>query len=130
MTSRWLEAALWYTLLLSAALAVAGWLVTVPWPAWAQHPGHAENHNWYQHLKTPHGYSCCMGDMPGKLGDCRPVQARPLDDGSWEAFFGGQWRPIPPERVLPDGLNLVPLRSHLCEQDGFVRCFLRGGAGT
>jgi hypothetical protein len=90
--------------------------------------GHAINHDWYQYLKTPHGYSCCKGDVTG--GDCRPVQARPREDGQWEAYFGGPWQPVPPERILPDQLNRVPLHAHICEQDGYVRCFLRGGGGT
>src|SRR5690349_15221167 len=95
----------------------------------AQHPGHAENHDWYQRLLTPQGYSCCNGTVDGKEGDCRPVKARPTPSGGWEAFFGGEWRPIPPERVLPGHLNRVPLSSHLCEQDLFVRCFVPGSSG-
>jgi hypothetical protein len=90
--------------------------------------GHATNHDWYQYLKTPQGYSCCNGDATG--GDCRPVQARPRDDGQWEAYFGGHWQSVPTERILPDRLNRVPLHAHICEQDGYVRCFLRGGGGT
>lgn len=65
-----LRSLLRWTLLWLALVAVS--LVALGWGlARAQHAGHAENHNWYQHLKTPHGYSCCMGDMPGKKGDCR-----------------------------------------------------------
>lgn len=89
--------------------------------------GHAGNHDWYKNLTTPQGYSCCKGDEIG--GDCRSVQARPREDGSWEACFGGEWQPVPPERILPDRLNRSPLHAHICEQDGYVRCFLRGGAG-
>lgn len=92
--------------------------------------GHAENHDWYRGLQTPHGYSCCNARVDGKGGDCRPVQARPRDDGSWEAYFGGRWQTVPPERILADRFNRVPLHAHICEQDGFVRCFLRGGGGT
>lgn len=90
--------------------------------------GHATHHDWYQLLNTPQGYSCCKGDAA--RGDCRPVQARSRDDGQWEAFFGGQWQPVPPERILPDSLNRIPLHAHICEQDGYVRCFLRGGGGS
>ena len=90
--------------------------------------GHATHHDWYQYLQTPHGYSCCKGDETG--GDCRPVQARSREDGQWEAYFGGQWQPVPPERILPDRLNRSPLHAHICEQDGYVRCFLRGGGGS
>lgn len=43
----------------------------------AQHPGHAEGHDWYRQLLTPHGYSCCNGTVDGREGDCRPVKARP-----------------------------------------------------
>ena len=128
------ELVLWYALLLSVGLAVASWLVAVPWPAAAQSgargDGHAEHHDWYKGLQTPNGYSCCNAQVDGNGGDCRPVQARPRDDGSWEAFFGGRWQSVPAERILPDRLNRVPLHSHLCEQDGYVRCFLRGGGGT
>lgn len=112
------ELVLWWALLLSAGLSLAAWAMTVPWPAAAQHPGH----DWYQWLKTPQGYSCCNGDTAGKRGDCRPVQARPTDDGGWEAYFGGRWQPVPQERVLPGHLNREPLQSHICEQDGYIRC--------
>lgn len=92
--------------------------------------GHAENHDWYRNLQTPQGYSCCNGSADGKTGDCRPVQARPRDDGGWEAYVGGRWLSIPPARILADRLNRVPLHAHICEQDGYVRCFLKGGGGT
>lgn len=96
----------------------------------AQHPGHAQHHDWYRQLLTPQGFSCCNGDTADKVGDCRPVQAEPRDDGSWWAFFGGRWQPVPPDRILADRLNRVPLHAHICEQDGYVRCFLKGGGGT
>lgn len=92
--------------------------------------GHAQHHDWYRLLKTPHGYSCCQGDQAGKMGDCRPVQARPTDGGGWEVYFGGRWHPVPPERILPGHLNKAPLHSHLCEQDGYIRCMIPGGSGT
>lgn len=119
-----LELVLWWALMLAGALSLASWLVTVPWPARAQADGHAQHHDWYLHLKTPSGHSCCDNR------DCRPVQARPRDDGGWEAYFGGRWQSISPERILPDHLNRVPLHAHICEQDGYVRCFLKGGGGT
>jgi hypothetical protein len=113
-------------------LLVAAGFATCQGPALAQSgehgDGHATNHDWYKNLRTPQGYSCCNADETG--GDCRPVQARPREDGRWEAYFGGQWQPVPPERILPDRLNRVPLHAHICEQDGYVRCFLRGGGGS
>lgn len=90
--------------------------------------GHAQYHDWYKNLKTPQGYSCCNGNEHG--GDCRPAQARSRSDGQWEAFYGGRWQPVPAERILPDYLNQVPLHAHICEQDGYVRCFLKGGEGS
>lgn len=123
------ELVLWWAVMLAGGLTLAAWLIAVPWPAMGQ--GHGDHgHGWYEQLKTPQGYSCCRADLPGRPGDCRPVQARPRDDGSWEAFFGGRWQTVPPDRILPDRLNRVPLHAHICEQDGYVRCFLRGGAGT
>lgn len=122
MTRRWRL----YWLVQAGMLAViaAGLVWLGMATVWAQHPGHAQHHDWYRQLKTPSGHSCCDNQ------DCRPVQARPRDDGGWEAFFGGEWRPIPPDRILPDRLNRVPLHAHICEQDGYVRCFLKGGGGT
>ncbi|MFO1158740.1 MAG: hypothetical protein U1E60_07870 [Reyranellaceae bacterium] len=111
---------------------LTGAAIASPAPARAQSgehgDGHAANHDWYKHLRTPQGYSCCKGDANG--GDCRPVQARPRGDGQWEAYFGGAWQEVPRERILPDDLNHSPLHAHICEQDGYVRCFLRGGGGT
>jgi hypothetical protein len=90
--------------------------------------GHAENHDWYRTLKTKSGWSCCSGDEGH--GDCRPVQAHQRQDGEWEAYFDGSWQEIPPDAILRDELNRVPLHAHICERAGFVYCFLRGGGGS
>ena len=90
--------------------------------------GHAENHDWDRTLKTKSGWSCCSGDEGH--GDCRPVRAHQRLDGEWEAYFGGSWQEIPPDAILHDELNRVPLHAHICERAGFVYCFLRGGGGT
>jgi hypothetical protein len=90
--------------------------------------GHAANHDWYRTLKTKSGWSCCSGDEGH--GDCRPVQAHQRQDGEWEAFYSGSWQEIPPDAILRDELNKVPLHAHICERAGFVYCFLRGGGGT
>ncbi len=104
-------------------------LLLMPAGALAQHNGHAENHDWYRLLKRG-TYSCCNGDQPGNMGDCRPVHAAPQKDGTWRVFIGGQWIDVPPDTILPDELNKVPLHAHVCEQDGYIRCFLKGGGGT
>jgi hypothetical protein len=90
--------------------------------------GHAANHDWYRTLKTKSGWSCCSGDQGH--GDCRLVQAHQRQDGDWEAYFNGSWQEIPPDAILRDDLNRVPLHAHICERAGFVYCFLRGGGGT
>jgi hypothetical protein len=89
--------------------------------------GHAEGHDWYGNLKSQFGWSCCNGDKDH--GDCRPVQARSRMDGQWEAYYSGGWHLIPPETILRDELNKDPLHAHICEQSGFVYCFLKGELG-
>ncbi len=81
--------------------------------------GHAEHHDQYEQWKQPdNGASCCNN------ADCRPTRARMTDRETWEAWNGYRWIPIPPLKVLrmqsPDG------RSHLCESNGAVFCFLPG----
>lgn len=90
--------------------------------------GHAQNHDWYQHLKTKAGYSCCNGDVDH--GDCRTVRARPRLDGQWEAQILGGWWQVPPEAILRDELNQQPLHAHICERNGRIYCFLRPGNGS
>jgi hypothetical protein len=103
--------------------------------------GHHENHDWYKDLAQPDsGLSCCNGNT--EHGDCRIVQARQRFDGQWEAYYRGtlnpqvgfpryfDWFVIPPEKILRDDQNKVPLHAHICEREGFVYCFLRGGSGS
>jgi hypothetical protein len=89
--------------------------------------GHAEGHDWYKNLKSQLGWPCCNGDRAH--GDCRPVQARSRLDGQWEAYYSGSWHLIPAETILSDDLNKDRLHAHICEQSGFVYCFLKGGPG-
>lgn len=76
-------------------------------------------HEPYSGWKSPTtGASCC------DHRDCRPTRARMDEQGRWEAWDGGRWIKIPPANVLrmksPDG------RSHLCELNGAVFCFVPG----
>ena len=114
-------------------------LIALAAPALAQPYGHAENHDWYKYLNTQSGKSCCSGDRDH--GDCRIAQARQRSDGQWEAYFRGSlspglfpgymgWFIISPDVILPDDKNLQPLHAHICEQNGFVYCFLRGESGS
>lgn len=76
-------------------------------------------HEPYSHWLIPGTKTLCCNDR-----DCRPTQARLADDGLWEAWDGKRWLPVPRDRVLkvpsPDG------RSHVCEIDGTVLCFVPG----
>jgi len=47
-----------------------------------------------------------------------------------ERIIDQSWQEIPPDAILRDDLNRVPLHAHICERAGFVYCFLRGGGGT
>jgi hypothetical protein len=114
--------------LVVAVIVLGAIISTCSKPARAQ-GGHAEGHDWYQHLKTRSGWSCCNAETADGNGDCRPVQARARDDGQWEAYYGGGWQIVPAEAILADSLNHEPFRAHICERAGFVYCFLRGGAG-
>jgi hypothetical protein len=73
-------------------------------------------HDPYGAWKNPTtGASCC---------DNRDCRARMDDNERWEAWDGWRWIKIPPANVLrmksPDG------RSHLCEMNGAVFCFVPG----
>ena len=114
---------------LRALLAVAAWAALAMWGvadmARAQSGerghGHAQYHDWYKELKNGEGVECCNAQTTHGDGDCRPVSARPRENG-WEAYFNGTWHRIPQGAILPDSLNKVPLHAHICEQSGFVRC--------
>lgn len=88
-------------------------VIGVLWSAavWAHPP--------YEHWRIPTTGGSCCSDR-----DCRPTRARMDADGRWEAWDGWRWLPVPPLSVLsipsPDG------RSHLCEANGAVFCFLPG----
>lgn len=87
-------------------------------------------HDWYGKLLSPQGFPCCNGDSPDRPGDCRPVPSRLSEKGTYQVFIRGAWIDVPPDRVLPGALNMVPIYSHVCEQDWYIRCFLPGGSGS
>lgn len=105
-------------------LAIAGALVLIAGGLhFARGQGHAENHDWYQHLQNRMGYSCC-NDKDG-----RPAAVWRDANGEVWTKLGGRTVRVPPDRVLDDKLNLRPLTGHIFEQDGYIRCALVGGAG-
>lgn len=101
-----------WAVLLAGGIALAGWLMTVPWPALAHDP--------YTGWKDRRGYGCCDNT------DCRPTRAYVDEAGRWRAMVDGEWMVVPPDAVLqipsPDG------RSHVCHTPGALepRCFVPG----
>lgn len=86
----------------------------VPWLAVVS--GHEPYGSW----KNPTTDASCCDNR-----DCRLTRARMYEDERWEAEASpGRWIKIPPANVLrmksPDG------RSHLCEMNGAVFCFVPG----
>lgn len=122
--TRLAELVLWWAVMLAGCLTLAAWLVTVPWPAWAQSgshgDGHAQHHADYREWKDRHGFGCCDDR------DCRPTRAYVDEAGRWRALVDGGWMIVPPDAVLripsPDG------RSHICHTPGALepRCFVPG----
>ena len=55
---------------------------------------------WFSSLRTLSGRSCC------ELGDCHRTDATLQADGSWTAMVDGNWRRIPPEKVLKAPLSI------------------------
>lgn len=69
--------------------------------------GHDKMHHWYRTLKRPGtNYSCCNEN------DCRPTDARILEDGTIQAMKDGRWITIPKDRIL--NVNPPDLNSHIC----------------
>lgn len=122
--ARALELVIAWAVMLAGGLALASWLVTVPWSAWGQSgmhgDGHTEQHADYLQWKDRRGYGCCDNR------DCRPTRAYVDEAGRWRALADGVWLVVPPDAVLaipsPDG------RSHVCHTPGALepRCFVPG----
>lgn len=81
--------------------------------------GPALGHDGYELWKQPaNGASCCDSR------DCRPTRARMDDAERREAWDGRRWIKVPPGAVLP--MKSPDGRSHLCEMNGAVFCFVPG----
>jgi hypothetical protein len=102
-------------ILLAATFFVASTSIAAP-PEGAD-PNLAQ---WFQNLRQPGtGKSCCS------ISDCRPVDYR-VNGDHYEAFIGGDWITVPPEKVLQRYDN--PLgRAVVCWTPSLgVMCFVRG----
>ena len=74
---------------------------------------------WFRSLRQPGtGISCCS------MADCRTTDYRMTEEG-YEALIDGEWRPVPPERVLDHTENPTG-RAVVCYLPGKgVLCFVR-----
>lgn len=79
----------------------------------------ALSHEPYSQWRIPTTGGSCCNDR-----DCRPTRARQDMDGRWEAWDGWRWLPVPPLSMLP--IESPDGRSHLCESNGAVFCFVPG----
>ena len=91
-------------------------------PATARPPPNADMSlaPWFQGLKQPGtGISCCS------IADCRQTDFR-VTGSHCEALVEGEWRPIPPEKVL-EGTDNPTGRAVVCYAPGIgIMCFIRG----
>jgi len=91
-------------------------------PVHAQPPENADPAlaPWFEGLRQPGtGISCCS------IADCRTADYRVTHDG-YEAFIGGLWREVPPERVLHRDDNPTG-RAVVCWTPATgVMCFIKG----
>jgi hypothetical protein len=75
---------------------------------------------WFNSLRQPgSGISCCS------IADCRPVDYRTVDN-HYEAFIEGEWRAVPPDKVLTRADNPTG-RAVVCwTKLSGIMCFVRG----
>jgi hypothetical protein len=75
---------------------------------------------WYNSLRAPWTNALCCS-----MADCRPTDSRVSGD-HYEAFVGGEWRPVPPDRVLQRTDNPTG-RAVVCwTPSAGIMCFVRG----
>jgi hypothetical protein len=72
---------------------------------------------WFRSLKAPNGTACCA------VADCRRASSRMTPTG-YEVMIGGQWIPVPWERVLRRTDNPVG-EAVVCEHETLIFCFVR-----
>ncbi len=78
---------------------------------------------WFNSLRAPWTNALCCS-----IADCRPTDARIAGD-HYEAFVGGQWRPVPPDRVLQRSDNPTG-RPVVCWTPATgIMCFVHGPEG-
>lgn len=75
---------------------------------------------WFNSLRAPWTNALCCS-----IADCRPADLRIVGD-HYEVFIGGEWRAVPPSRVLQRSDNPTG-RAVVCwTPQGGITCFVRG----
>ena len=74
---------------------------------------------WMESLQQPNGSSCC------NRMDCAPTDAWRLSGEHYSVFLAGEWREVPPERVITNRGNPVG-RAVLCAMGAHIFCFVPG----
>ena len=75
---------------------------------------------WFNSLRAPFTNALCCS-----IADFRPTDSR-ISGDHYEAFVGGQWRPVPPDRVLQRTDNPTG-RAVVCWTPSTgIMCFVRG----
>jgi hypothetical protein len=102
--------------------AIGGGLCLIANPVAARPPPNADMSlaPWFQGLKQPGtGMSCCS------IADCRQTDFR-VAGSHYEAMIEGEWRPIPPDKILP-GTDNPTGHAVVCYAPGIgIMCFIRG----
>lgn len=124
------RALLIYLAAIFTLVMLIGWLVywsTMPAnSADAEHMrmyhGNPEYSQWMRSLVRPDtGTSCC------NFQDCRPTEAD-FRDGQWWADVLGEWRPIPPEKVVKDPPS-IDGEAWVCAMNRTIFCFIPPAMG-
>jgi hypothetical protein len=75
---------------------------------------------WYNNLRQPWTNALCCS-----MADCRPTEARTAGD-NYEAFVGGEWRAVPPDKVLQRSDNPTGHAVVCWTPSAGIMCFVRG----
>jgi len=75
---------------------------------------------WYNNLRAPWTNALCCS-----IADCRPVEARTAGD-DYEVFVGGEWRRVPPDRILQRSDNPTGHAVVCWTPAAGILCFVRG----
>ena len=74
---------------------------------------------WFNSLRQPWTNALCCS-----IADCRPTDSR-ISGDHYEAFVGGQWRSVPPDRILQRADNPTGRAVACWTKQVGILCFVR-----